>query len=255
LIQLTSAGGAIVFDGGKAVAEKGTVELLNNGVQGTISLNNATISGDVVKIGALASNGQVLIRGGTISADTTLKLYAPRGNGSVRFLEDTTLGGNGAKLIVGHQVTIDNGKTVTIGGSQAASVYAQKPNYTGSGGNGSTTGTFGGKGANTFPKKDAPRLLAAPHLPCSAPSPKLRPSAALVRTGCSPASPKKRWRSFPRESRSSSISRTTSSSTKVTRRCALPVGTGSVKISKVGRGGQQETLALSSRGTSSVKWR
>ncbi|HEX8310652.1 MAG TPA: FecR family protein [Chthoniobacteraceae bacterium] len=156
VIQLTSAGGAIVFDGGKAVAEKGTVELLNHGVKGVISLNNATISGDVVKIGALAANGEVLIRGGTISADTTLKLYAPQGNGSVRFLEDTTLGGNGAKLIVGQQVTIDNGKTVTIGGSQAASVYTQKPNYTGSGGNGSTTGTFGGQGANTFSKKDAP---------------------------------------------------------------------------------------------------
>jgi hypothetical protein len=46
-------------------------------------------------------------------------------------------------------VTIDNTKTVTIGGSTKAQVYADKANYTGSGGNGSTTGKFGGAGATT----------------------------------------------------------------------------------------------------------
>jgi hypothetical protein len=36
----------------------------------------------------------------------------------------------------------------TIGGSSPADVYTNNANYTGSGGNGSTTGTFAGTGAN-----------------------------------------------------------------------------------------------------------
>jgi hypothetical protein len=155
-IELNANGGAILVDGSKIVAEQGTVELLNRGQSGVVTLQNATISGDVVKIGALGRNGQLLIGGGTLSADTTLKLYATGSNGSVRFLEDTTLGGAGAKLIAGREVTIDNGRTVNVAGSQAARVFTDRPNYTGSGGNGSTTGQFSGAGATTSSRKDAP---------------------------------------------------------------------------------------------------
>ena len=67
----------------------------------------------------------------------------------MRFTDNTTLGGASTKIIAGKTVTIDSGKTVTIGGSSAATVHTDNPNYTGSGGNGSTSGAFGGNGATT----------------------------------------------------------------------------------------------------------
>jgi hypothetical protein len=53
-------------------------------------------------------------------------------------------------------VTIFNGKLVTISGPSAANVFTNRPNYSGSGGDGSTTGAFGGKGATTQPLANAP---------------------------------------------------------------------------------------------------
>ena len=147
-VTFVSSGGDIAVTGGTVRADKGTVDIRNNGA-GNIALTNATIRGDVVKVGALGANGQLLIGGGTISADTSLKLYGGTSNGQVRFTDNVTLGGSGTKAIAGKTVTIDNGKTVTIGGAAAAKVYTGKPNYTGSGGNNSTSGTFGGVGATT----------------------------------------------------------------------------------------------------------
>jgi hypothetical protein len=53
-------------------------------------------------------------------------------------------------------VTINNGKIVTILGLAPVNVFTNNPNYAGFGGNGSTTGTFAGKGANTQPFSAAP---------------------------------------------------------------------------------------------------
>jgi hypothetical protein len=125
--------------------------MTNTGERGNIDLRNANIRGDVVKIGALGANGELRIGGGTINADTTLKLYADGTDGTVRFMKDVTLGGASTKIIAGRTVQIDNNRTVTIGGSNAASVFTDRPNYTGSGGNGSTSGKFGGAGATTQP--------------------------------------------------------------------------------------------------------
>jgi hypothetical protein len=147
-ITFVSSGGDILVNGGTVKADRGTVDIRNNGA-GNIALTDANIRGDVVKVGALGANGQLIIRGGTINADTTLKLYGGTSNGQVRFAEDTTLGGAGAKIIAGKTVTIDDSKTVTIGGSSAAKVFTDNPNYSGSGGNGSTSGKFGGAGATT----------------------------------------------------------------------------------------------------------
>lgn len=147
-VEFVSAGGDILVNGGTVQADKGTVDIRNNGV-GKVDITNASIRGDVVKIGALGANGQLNIGGGSINADTSLKLYGGTSNGQVRFTNNTTLSGAGTKIIAGKTVTIDNGKTVTIGGSAAANVYTDNANYTGSGGNGSRTGTFGGQGATT----------------------------------------------------------------------------------------------------------
>jgi hypothetical protein len=115
---------------------------------GTIGLNNASIHGDVLKVGALGANGALNIGGGTLSADTTLKLYASGSNGQLNFISDVTLGGNSEKILAANSVTIFDGVTVTIGGPNAANVFTNNANYTGFGGNESTTGTFSGAGAN-----------------------------------------------------------------------------------------------------------
>ena len=108
------------------------------------------------------------IGGGSLSADTTLQLYAPNGNGQVVFIGNVSLNGNSTKSIAGDSVTINNGVLVTVNGPKA-SVYVNslknvpKANYTGFGGNGNTTGTFGGSGANPpQPLSNAPALGLPP---------------------------------------------------------------------------------------------
>ena len=103
--------------------------------------------GDTVKAGALGNNGTLNVGGGSIDATTTIKLYAGGSNGSVNFTDNVTLSGNSLKIIAADAVTIFNGKVVTVLGPGPASVFTNLPNYSGFGGNGSTTGTFGGNGA------------------------------------------------------------------------------------------------------------
>ena len=154
-IKFTSAGGTINMNG-TAQADRGTIEMTNNGLTGQVNLTNATLMADTIKVGALGDNGTLNIGGGTISADTVLKLYAGGSNGTIDFVNNVTLSGNSAKIIAANTVIINNGKIVTILGPSAADVFTNHPNYTGFGGNGSTTGTFAGKGANTHPLSGAP---------------------------------------------------------------------------------------------------
>ena len=69
----------------------------------------------------------------------------------MRFTDNVTLGGNSTKTIAGMTVAIDSGKIVTVGGPAPANVFTNNPNYTGSGGNGTSSGAFGGQGAITKP--------------------------------------------------------------------------------------------------------
>lgn len=155
-IKFTSAGGAINMSG-TVQADRGTIEVTNNGaLNGQINLTNATLLADTIKVGALSPNGTLNIGGGSISADTMLKLYAGGSNGTIDFTDNVTLGGNGAKIIAANTVIINNGKIVTVLGPSAADVFTNHANYTGFGGNGTTTGTFAGKGAITHPLNAAP---------------------------------------------------------------------------------------------------
>ncbi len=147
-VEFVSAGGDISVNGGTLQADKGSVSIVNNGA-GNITLTNATLRGDVVKANVLGANGQLIIAGGTIDANSAIKLYANGSNGSVIFKENTSLNGNSVKTIAGNTVQIDNGKVVTVNGPSAVNVHTDNANYTGSGGNNSSTGTFGGKGATT----------------------------------------------------------------------------------------------------------
>jgi hypothetical protein len=149
-IIFTSSGGDILTTGGSLNATRGSVEIRNHGSDGLVHLSGTTLAADVVKVGALGKNGVLRIGGGVISADTTLQLYAGGSNGTVDFVDDVTLSGASIKTIAGKTVNISNGKVVTVNGP-AARVFTDNPNYTGSGGNGSRTGTFGGSGASTSP--------------------------------------------------------------------------------------------------------
>src|SRR6476659_9306791 len=125
---------------------------------GTINMfNNASVHADVLKVGALGTNGVLNIGGGTLSADTTLKLYAGGSSGAINFTADVTLGGNSTKILAADSVTIFNGVTVTIAGPNRADVYTNNANYARSdGGNGSTSGTFAGGANNPQPLRSAP---------------------------------------------------------------------------------------------------
>lgn len=147
-IKFTSAGGTIKMSG-NAQADRGTIDIRNNGGSGIVNLTGATLNADAVKVGALGNDGTLNVGGGTISADSTIKLYAGGSNGAVNFTDNVTLSGNSVKTIAGNTVTIFNGKIVTVNGPAPVSVFTNHANYTGFGGNGSTTGTFGGQGAVT----------------------------------------------------------------------------------------------------------
>ncbi|HEU0209032.1 MAG TPA: FecR family protein [Candidatus Udaeobacter sp.] len=125
---------------------------------GSITFNNATAHADVLKAGVFGANGVLNVGGGTLSADTTLKLYAPGSNGQLNFVSNVTLGGNSAKILAANSITIFDNVVVTIGGQLPAEVYTNNANYSEQwGGNGTTTGTFAGAGANRpLPLSQAP---------------------------------------------------------------------------------------------------
>jgi FecR-like protein len=125
---------------------------------GAVTFNNASAHADILKAGVFGANGSVNIGGGTLSADTTLKLYAPGSNGQLNFFSNVTLGGDSKKILAANSVTIFDNVVVTIGGETPADVYAHNANYSERwGGNGSTTGTFAGAGANRpRPLSEAP---------------------------------------------------------------------------------------------------
>ncbi len=144
---------------GRIQADGGTVDIRHAGDNGVVNLNNADVRADVLKVATLGSNGTLNIGGGTLSADTTLKLYSAGSNGTVNFIADVSLNGASTKIIAGNTVNIFNNVVVTIGGANPANVYTNHANYTGFGGNGSRTGTFGGAGANNpQPLSSAPPL-------------------------------------------------------------------------------------------------
>jgi hypothetical protein len=165
---VASTGNSQVNVSGKLQADRGAVDIRNSGSSGQVNLTNADIRADALKAAALGNNGVLQIGGGSLTADTTLQLYAPNGNGQVVFIGNVSLNGNSTKSIAGDSVTIHNGVVVTVNGPKA-SVYVNsqnnvpKANYSGFGGNGNTSGTFGGSGANPpQPLGNAPALGLPP---------------------------------------------------------------------------------------------
>ena len=90
---------------------------------GTITFNNASVHADVLKVGALGTNGVLNIGAGTLSGDTTLKLYASGSNGRIDFVSNATLNSESNVLIAANTVTINNGIVVTITGDDGADAF------------------------------------------------------------------------------------------------------------------------------------
>jgi len=156
-----SAGNAAININGGTYNVGGTFTGFMDG-SGTMTFNNATINADVVKAGVFGANGTLRIGGGSISANTLLHLYATGSNGLVDFVSNVTLNSSGsAAVIAANTVTIENGVVVTISGRTPANVFTNVANYSGSGGNGRTRGTFSGAGATTQPLSQAPTFAFA----------------------------------------------------------------------------------------------
>jgi hypothetical protein len=137
-VELVSAGGEINV-GGLIQADRGLVDIRNNGVAGVINLQDGhSLRADVVKVGALGNNGVLNVGAGNITADTQLKLYAGGTNGTVNFVNNANLSGAGAKVIAGKTINVQLGKTVTISGG-AAVFHTDNPHYTGAGVTGLTS--------------------------------------------------------------------------------------------------------------------
>jgi hypothetical protein len=141
----------------------GYVDIRHTGAAGTITMTDATISADVVKVGALGANGSLTIGGGRISADTILKLYAVGSNGAVTFVSNVTLSGGSMVLIAGNSVTVNPNVVVSVGpggpAAKPAEVYVLDPNKANyssfNGGNNSTNGKFIIEGTDTSPLSGA----------------------------------------------------------------------------------------------------
>lgn len=146
---------------GLVQADKGEVDLRATGLNGQVTVNNATLHGDVLKVAALGTNGALNIGGGnSLSADTVLKLYATGSNGTLNFLSSVTLS-SPSNILAANTINIAQGAIVTINSPVMAEIYTNQPNYSGFGGIGTpaTTGTFGGAGAkNPLPLSNAPPL-------------------------------------------------------------------------------------------------
>lgn len=159
LITIRATGGTSSINaGGQMRADHGGIDIRHTGTAGTVNLNNPTLQADIIKAAALGPNGTLQINGGMLNANSVLKLYAPGSNGQIIFLADCTLQGGSMNIIAANTVTIANSVIVTTTG-RAASVFTNTANYSGFGGNGTTSGTFGGLGAlNPQPLSAAPPL-------------------------------------------------------------------------------------------------
>lgn len=94
---------------GTLQANRGTLDIRHSRSSGQMNPTNADIHADTFKVATLGSNGVLRVGGGSLSADTTLQLYATSGNGQVVFVGNVNLNGNSTKSIAGNSVTITTG--------------------------------------------------------------------------------------------------------------------------------------------------
>ncbi|HEY4284105.1 MAG TPA: hypothetical protein VGM62_13645, partial [Chthoniobacterales bacterium] len=148
----TASDPAIDFNGGTynvlgdpMTETLGTFRSTIDGVDGTITFNAASINADIIKAGSFGDNGVLKIGGGSLNANTMLKLYATGSNGLIDFVKDVILsipGESNQIIIAATTVRIEPGVTVTVTtGMPPASVYTDHANFNTPG-----FGSFAGQG-------------------------------------------------------------------------------------------------------------
>lgn len=151
-IELSSAGGEIRVNGARLIADRGVIDVCNTGANGLVQLNAAQLAADVVKVGALGTNGQLTITAGSqLSAGSTLKLYGGSGDlGRVLFTGNGTVDLKGSPIhIAGKTVEISNATHVNNDGP--TNVHTDNARF----GVGAGGGNFG-KPVNSGPLSGAP---------------------------------------------------------------------------------------------------
>ncbi len=141
-VDLTSAGGRIKIDGltvsgenyGKnIVVDYGDLSIVNNGTKGVVDiLSGAGLQADILKIGALGTEGVLNVYAGSrMDANTQIKLFGGQFSGGA-----VIFGGSGnvyltspAILISADRVQVNTGVNVNTG-TVAADVYANKRYWT-----------------------------------------------------------------------------------------------------------------------------
>jgi len=141
-VELTSAGGKIQIDGLKdggvnygknIVADYGDLSIVNNGTKGIIDiLSGAGLQADIIKIGALGTQGVLNIYAGSkMDANTQIKLFGGELSGGA-----VVFGGSGtvtltspAIVVSADKVQVNTGVHVNTS-TVAADVYANKRHWT-----------------------------------------------------------------------------------------------------------------------------
>ena len=138
-IELTSKGGTIHVNGGKLTADRGTIDIHTDAASaaGNVQLTAAQLAADIVKVGALGTEGQLTITAGSqVSATSLLRLYGGEGaTGKVLFTGSGTVTLNGSQIdIAGKTVQIDGSTKVQNNGTTA--VYTDNQQFGVGAGNG-----------------------------------------------------------------------------------------------------------------------
>lgn len=119
-VKLVSDGAKIHVNGGAVTATNGTIDMQNTGANGLIELTAAQLAADVIKVGALGSNGELTITAGSqLSAGSVLKLYAGDATaGRVLFTGSGNITLNGTAIdIAGKTVEVSNDTHVNNNGT------------------------------------------------------------------------------------------------------------------------------------------
>ena len=191
-VTLQTAGASISVDGSEIRASGAGSQVLLHvadnapGQSGQITLYNATLGAEALKVQALGRDGVITIGGNSaLSGNTQLQLFAgtAAGTGSlIEFTGNTTISSNAAGTLSAYTVRIDPDVQVNVTGP-ALNLYATSLQFTGSGGDGSTNGTFTGGGAvkrGNYGDANTPAPTAPPPLPTPPPAnalAKVRPVA------------------------------------------------------------------------------
>jgi hypothetical protein len=153
-ITVLSKGGAITVDASSLTAG-GTItldalDLDDPAASGLITLRNAAMSADTIRVrGSTPGGDALLIDGGTFNAATMLKFYA-ESTSTLRFRNTVTLNTPHA-ILSGHTVRVDAGGSVNVSGR--ADVYSSNHQYN-TPGNG-TINAAGGLSARTHAEHPA----------------------------------------------------------------------------------------------------